>query len=215
MAVGQVSAAERLRRGGLAEAVRRDRAVAILRRLDASTVDPTVEALLSGGFTAIEFTLDSDEALAAISRWRERGLALVGAGTVRRLEHAEAAIEAGAQFLVSPSYSEEVVERSLELGVPVVPGCFSPTEIDAAWQQGATFVKLFPGGVVGPAYLRAVLAPLRDVEIVVTGGVDETTARSFLEAGAVGVGVSTVQLGQADGPDAVEAGSRRLLGAIA
>jgi len=215
MAVGEVRTVERLRGGEVAEAVREDKLVGILRRLDPDVVDTTVEALLRGGFTSIEFTVDSDDALGAIARWRARGGTLVGAGTVRRVDEAEAAIDAGAQFLVSPSYSEAVVERALELGVAVVPGCFSPTEIDAAWQQGATFVKLFPGAVVGPAYLRAVLAPLRDVEIVVTGGVDETSARAFLDAGAVGVGVSTVQLGQADGPEALEAGTRRLRAAVA
>lgn len=215
MAVGEVRTVERLRGGEVAEAVREDKLVGILRRLDPDVVDTTVEALLRGGFTSIEFTVDSDDALGAIARWRARGGTLVGAGTVRRVDEAEAAIDAGAQFLVSPSYSEAVVERALELGVAVVPGCFSPTEIDTAWQQGATFVKLFPGAVVGPAYLRAVLAPLRDVEIVVTGGVDETSARAFLDAGAVGVGVSTVQLGQADGPEALEAGTRRLRAAVA
>ena len=133
---------------------------------------------------------------------------------MRRAEDAEAAVEAGAQFLVSPTYNEAVVERALELDTPVVPGCFSPTEIDAAWRQGATFVKLFPGGVVGADYLRAVLNPLKDVEIVVTGGVDETTARSFLDAGAVGVGVSTAQLAQDDGPKAIEAATRRLRTAL-
>ena len=209
MAIGQLSTAQRLRGGEVAEAVRRDRLVAILRRLEPATVDPTVEALLRGGLASIEFTVDSEDAFGAIARWRERGGATVGAGTVRRVEDADAAIDAGAQFLVSPSYSEAVVERALEAGIPVVPGCFSPTEIDAAWQQGATFVKLFPGAVVGPAYLKAVLNPLRDVEIIVTGGVDETTARSFLDAGAVGVGVSTAQLGQADGPDAIESACTR------
>ena len=178
-------------------------------------VGPTVEALLRGGFTAVEFTVDSDGAFESIADWRASGRAFVGAGTVRRAEDAEAAVEAGAQFLVSPTYSEAVVERALELDTPVVPGCFSPTEIDAAWRQGATFVKLFPGAVVGVDYLRAVLNPLNDVEIVVTGGVDERSARSFLEAGAVGVGVSTVQLGRRGARAAIEAATRRLLAALA
>ena len=214
MAVGQASAVERLRTGEVAEAVRRDRLVAILRRLDPAVVGPTVEALLRGGITAVEFTVDSEGAFESIADWRASGRAFIGAGTVRRAEDAEAAVEAGAQFLVSPTYNEAVVERALELDTPVVPGCFSPTEIDAAWQQGATFVKLFPGGVVGADYLRAVLNPLKDVEIVVTGGVDETTARSFLDAGAVGVGVSTVLLAQDEGPAAIEAASRRLVAAL-
>ena len=219
MATGTASgAAERLRRSELADAVRRERAVAILRRLPAELVDPTVEALLAGGFRSIEFTFDSDDAAGAIARWRASGRAAVGAGTIRRPEEVDAAVDAGAEFLVAPTYREDVVERALELGVLVVPGCLSPSEIDAAWQQGATFVKLFPGGVVGAAYLKAVLAPLKDVEIVVTGGVDASTAGGFLGAGAVAVGVSTAQLGQpADasaGFAAVEAGARALLAAV-
>jgi 2-dehydro-3-deoxyphosphogluconate aldolase/(4S)-4-hydroxy-2-oxoglutarate aldolase len=219
MAVGQAaSTAARLRGSEVAEAIRRERAIAIMRRLPPAVVDPTVEALLSGGFAAIEFTVDSEGALVSIARWRDAGRALVGAGTVRTVEQVEPAVEAGAQFLVAPTYQEAVVERALELGVPCIPGCFSPTEIDSAWQQGATFVKFFPGGAVGPTYLRAVLAPLMDVEVVVTGGVEATIARAFLDAGAVAVGVSTAQLRQPEAPDgdflAVEEAARRLLAAV-
>ena len=219
MAVGQtVSAAERLRRSEVAEVIRRERAVAIMRRLPPAVVEPTVEALLRGGFAAIEFTVDSEDALGAIARWRAAGRALVGAGTVRTAEQVGPAVEAGAQFLVAPTYQEAVVERALELGVPCIPGCFSPTELDSAWQQGATFVKFFPGGAVGPGYLRAVLNPLEDVEVVVTGGVDATTARAFLDAGAVGVGVSTAQLRQPETPGgdfaALEQAARELLAAV-
>jgi 2-dehydro-3-deoxyphosphogluconate aldolase/(4S)-4-hydroxy-2-oxoglutarate aldolase len=215
MATGQaVSVAERLRASPVADAIRRDRVVAILRRLPPSLVNPTVEALLAGGFTIVELTVDSEDAFGSIARWRESGRALVGAGTVRAPDEVEPAVEAGAQFLVSPTYDEGVVERALELGVPCVPGCFSPTEIDRAWQQGASFVKLFPGAVVGPAYVRAVLAPLKDVQIVVTGGVDETSARPFLEAGAVAVGVSTANLGPAEDLAAIERAAWRLLSTI-
>jgi 2-dehydro-3-deoxyphosphogluconate aldolase/(4S)-4-hydroxy-2-oxoglutarate aldolase len=213
-----IGTAERLRRSELAEAVRREKAVAILRRLPAELVDPTVEGLLAGGFRSIEFTFDSPDAAGAIARWRATGRAAVGAGTIRRLEDVDGAVDAGAQFLVAPTYREDVVERALELGVPVVPGCLSPSEVDAAWQQGATFVKLFPGGVVGPGYLKAVLAPLKDVEILVTGGVDASTVRSYLDAGAVGVGVSTAQLGQPESAtgdfSALEANVRQLFAAI-
>jgi 2-dehydro-3-deoxyphosphogluconate aldolase/(4S)-4-hydroxy-2-oxoglutarate aldolase len=213
-----IGTAERLRRSELAEAVRREKAVAILRRLPGELVDPTVEGLLAGGFRSIEFTFDSPDAVGAITRWRATGRAAVGAGTIRRLEDVDGAVDAGAQFLVAPTYREDVVERALELGVPVVPGCLSPSEVDAAWQQGATFVKLFPGGVVGPGYLKAVLAPLKDVEILVTGGVDASTVRSFLDAGAVGVGVSTAQLGQPESAagdfSALEANVRQLFAAI-
>jgi len=211
--------AERLRRSELAEAVRRERAVAILRRLPRSVVDPTVEALLAGGFRTIEFTFDSEDSAGAIARWLADGRAVVGAGTIRHADQVDAAVEAGARFLVAPTYQEAVVERALELGVPCVPGALSPTEIDTAWQHGATFVKLFPGGLVGAGYLSAVLNPLKDVEILVTGGVDAASARSFLDAGAKAVGVSTAQLGQPSSPDgdfdAVEAAARELLAAVA
>jgi 2-dehydro-3-deoxyphosphogluconate aldolase/(4S)-4-hydroxy-2-oxoglutarate aldolase len=215
MAVGQASTtAERLRRGAVAETIRRDRAVAILRRLPPAEVDGIAEAVLAGGFTAIEFTVDSEGVEETIARWRAADRSLVGAGTVRVVEEVDLAAEAGAQFLVSPTYDEAVVERALELGLPCIPGALAPSEIDRAWRQGATFVKLFPGGVVGPAYLRAVLNPLKDVEIVVTGGVDETTARSFFDAGAIGVAVSTAQLDDSGGPAAVEAATKRLLASI-
>jgi 2-dehydro-3-deoxyphosphogluconate aldolase/(4S)-4-hydroxy-2-oxoglutarate aldolase len=207
--------AARLRRSDVAETIRRERVVAIMRRLPPRDVDPIVEALLAGGFAAIEFTVDSEDAHVAIGRWGATGRCLVGAGTVRSIEEVEPAVESGAQFLVSPTYDEATVERALELGVPCIPGAFTPSEIDRAWRQGATFVKLFPGGVVGPAYVRAVLNPLKDVEIVVTGGVDERSARTFLEAGAVALGVSTAQLSQDAGPSTIESASRRLLAAIA
>jgi 2-dehydro-3-deoxyphosphogluconate aldolase/(4S)-4-hydroxy-2-oxoglutarate aldolase len=219
MAIGDlIGTAERLRRSELADAIRTERAVAIMRRLPPAVVDPTVEALLRGGFRAIEFTFDSEDAVGAIARWRGSGRAIVGAGTIRHPEEVDPAVDAGAEFLVAPTYQEAVVERALELGVPCVPGCLSPSEIDRAWQQGATFVKLFPGAAVGAGYLRAVLAPLNDVEIVVTGGVDASSARSFLDAGAVGVGVSTASLAQPETPDAdfgpVERATRELLAAI-
>jgi 2-dehydro-3-deoxyphosphogluconate aldolase/(4S)-4-hydroxy-2-oxoglutarate aldolase len=219
MAVGARTTAGRLRDSEIAVAVRRQRAVAILRRLPPAVIDRTVEGLIAGGFGIIEFTVDSEGAFDEIARWRGDGRALVGAGTVRSAEQVDPAVEAGAQFLVAPTYQADVVERALELGVPVVPGAFTATEIDSAWAQGATFVKLFPGAAVGPAYLRAVLAPLADVEILVTGGVDATSARGFLEAGAVAVGVSTAQLGEPGTTDAdaraFESAARALLDAVA
>lgn len=209
---------ERLRRSELAGAIRRDRVVGIMRRLPPGVVDATVEALLAGGLTVVEFTADSDGALDSIARWRAAGRAFVGAGTVRHADTVDAVVDAGAQFVVAPTYDETVVERSLELGIPCLPGALSPTEIDAAWQQGATFVKLFPGAVMGAGYVKALLAPLRDVELVVTGGIDESSARSYIDAGALAVGVSTSGLGQpADGTGdfaGLAAAARRLLDSL-
>jgi len=218
VAVDVVGVVERLRSSEIANAVRRERAIAILRRLPPTIVDPTVEALLRGGFTIVEFTFDSEDAGAAISRWRKTDRAVIGAGTIRQAHEVDAAVEAGAQFLVAPTYQETVVERALELGVPCVPGCFSPTELDSAWLQGATFVKFFPSGPVGPSYLRAVMQPLKHLEVVVTGGVDATTAAAFLDAGAIAVGVSTAQLHQPGSRTgdfgALEEAARELLDAV-
>jgi 2-dehydro-3-deoxyphosphogluconate aldolase/(4S)-4-hydroxy-2-oxoglutarate aldolase len=91
-----------------------------------------------------------------------------------------------------------VLERALELGVPAVPGALTPTEIEAAWGMGAALVKLFPGALGGPAYVRDVLAPLSDVPLVVTGGVTAANARAFLDAGAVAVGVGGALIGADD-----------------
>lgn len=166
--------------------------MAILRRMPLPELFTAVEELVAGGLAIVEVTVDSEDAFGSIARLRREleGRALVGAGTLRAPEEAEAAIAAGAEFLVAPTYNEAVVERSLELGVPCVPGALSPTEIDAAWRQGATFVKLFPGAAVGPQFVRALLAPLHEVELVVTGGVDASSAPAFLDAGAVAVGIS-------------------------
>jgi 2-dehydro-3-deoxyphosphogluconate aldolase/(4S)-4-hydroxy-2-oxoglutarate aldolase len=161
------------------ERIRRERVVAVLRRV--ADVEATVERL---GLPVVEVTLDSEHALEAIARLRRRGDVTVLAGTVRTADEARAAVEAGAEALVSPAF----VPSIFDLGVPVIPGALTPTEIERAWHAGAAMVKLFPARLGGPAYVRDVLAPLGDVELMVTGGVTADNARAFLDAGAVAVG---------------------------
>ena len=139
------------------------------------------------GFGLIEITLDSDGALEAI---RRHPGAL--AGTVRTAAQVDAAVEAGAVAVVSPVFVPAVLERARELGVPAIPGALTPTEVEAAWRAGAALVKLFPAALGGPRYVRDLLAPLSDVPLIVTGGVDASNARAFLDAGAVAVGTSRV-----------------------
>jgi 2-dehydro-3-deoxyphosphogluconate aldolase/(4S)-4-hydroxy-2-oxoglutarate aldolase len=93
--------------------------------------------------------------------------------------------------VVSPGFFPEVVARAVELGIPAIPGALTPTEVETAWRAGAAMVKLFPAGLGGPGYVRDLLAPLRDVPLIVTGGVDASNARAFLDAGAVAVGVGS------------------------
>jgi 2-dehydro-3-deoxyphosphogluconate aldolase / (4S)-4-hydroxy-2-oxoglutarate aldolase len=188
--------------------IRAERVVAILRQVP--EVDFVVDALLAGGIRIVEITLDSENALGAIDRARSRGEVTVLAGTVRTARDAEAAVAAGAEACVAPGLVPEMVERCHSLGVPAIPGALTPSELEAASALGADLVKLFPGSLVGPDYVREVLAPLAGLELIVTGGVDPSNARAFLEAGAVAVGVGSALTSAAD----VESRARELVAAV-
>jgi 2-dehydro-3-deoxyphosphogluconate aldolase / (4S)-4-hydroxy-2-oxoglutarate aldolase len=189
--------------------IRAKRLVAILRRVQ--EVDPVVASLLAGGVSIVEVTLDSDRALDTIGRLREVPEVTVLAGTVRTPADAERAAAAGAEACVAPGLDPGTLERCGELGVPAIPGVLTPTEIEAAGRLGAELVKLFPGTLLGPGYVRQVRAPLAHVQLLVTGGVDASNARSFLDAGAVAVGVGSALTEASD----VEAEARRLVAAVA
>jgi 2-dehydro-3-deoxyphosphogluconate aldolase/(4S)-4-hydroxy-2-oxoglutarate aldolase len=169
-------------------------------------VDSRVARLAAAGVRVVEITLDGDDALGAIERARARGGLTVLAGTVREAEQVDAAVAVGAEGIVTPTLSLPVLERAAALGVPAIPGALTPTEIETAWRAGAALVKLFPAGLGGPRYVRDVLAPLADVPLLATGGVDAGSARAFLDAGAVAVGVGS---GLGD-----DASVRRLLDAV-
>jgi 2-dehydro-3-deoxyphosphogluconate aldolase/(4S)-4-hydroxy-2-oxoglutarate aldolase len=171
------------------ETIRAARLVAILRR--AAEADAEVARLAVAGVRVVEITLDSDDALGAIERARRRGDVTVLAGTVREPAQVDAAVSAGAEGIVAPSLSLAVLERAAALGAPSIPGALTPTEVETAWRAGAALVKLFPARLGGPRYVQDLLAPLADVPLVATGGVDATNARAFLDAGAVAVGVGS------------------------
>jgi 2-dehydro-3-deoxyphosphogluconate aldolase/(4S)-4-hydroxy-2-oxoglutarate aldolase len=171
------------------ERIRQERIVAVLRRLD--DVHPVVDALAGAGVGVVEVTLDAASALADIEGLRERGDVTVLAGTVRTPEDVDAAVAAGAEACVSPAFSGAVVARCHHLAVPVIPGAFTATEVEAAWRAGAAIVKLFPARLGGPPYVRDLLAPLADVPLLPTGGVDAANAADYLRAGAAAVGVGS------------------------
>jgi 2-dehydro-3-deoxyphosphogluconate aldolase / (4S)-4-hydroxy-2-oxoglutarate aldolase len=168
--------------------IRAETIVAVLRRVP--DLDRVAGELADAGIGVLEVTMDGDDALPAIERIRARGDVTVLAGTVRTVEQAEAAVAAGAEALVSPVFSGAVLARGHHLGVPVIPGALTPTELEAAWRAGAAMVKLFPARSVGPEYVSDVLKPLPDLPLLCTGGVSASNARDFLAAGAVAVGVS-------------------------
>ena len=106
------------------------------------------------------------------------------------------AIQAGAEFIVAPTLNLEVIELCKRLNIPVMPGCYTPTEMLAAWEAGADFVKLFPADVGGPAMVKAILAPLPQLQIVPVGGVDLNNAAAFLRSGAAALGVGSSLINQ-------------------
>jgi 2-dehydro-3-deoxyphosphogluconate aldolase/(4S)-4-hydroxy-2-oxoglutarate aldolase len=110
---------------------------------------------------------------------------------VRTLEALDVAARAEAAFIVGPTLDRAIVDGALERGLPVIPGAYSPTEIAHAWEHGATFVKLFPASSLGPAHVRELHGPLPAIELIATGGVDAASARGFLDAGCVAVGVGS------------------------
>jgi 2-dehydro-3-deoxyphosphogluconate aldolase / (4S)-4-hydroxy-2-oxoglutarate aldolase len=156
------------------------------------------EALRAGGIDVIELTMTVPFAVEIIRELaRQRGKFVVGAGTVLDAETARACILAGAQFVVSPATDEPTISCCRTYGIPVMAGALTPTEVVRAWRAGSDLVKVFPCGAVGGAsYLRALKAPLPQIELVPTGGVSLETAADFIAAGAsaVGAGADLVDL---------------------
>ncbi|WP_367306841.1 bifunctional 4-hydroxy-2-oxoglutarate aldolase/2-dehydro-3-deoxy-phosphogluconate aldolase [Alicyclobacillus acidocaldarius] len=177
-----------------------EKVVAVLRRLPSDTFLDVVRALVDGGVRAIEVTMDAPDGADLIRRTREAlgDHVLLGAGTVFTREQMRAAKEAGASFFVSPHLDPGLLEAAQEWGVPMVPGVLTPTEVAAALRHGAQAVKIFPGSLVGPGYLRDLRGPFKDLKAMVTGGVSEDNARAFLDAGAVAVGVGSSLFPKAD-----------------
>jgi 2-dehydro-3-deoxyphosphogluconate aldolase/(4S)-4-hydroxy-2-oxoglutarate aldolase len=174
-------------------ALEETRVVAILRRTDAARAIETARAILAGGVKAIEVTCDSPGVLDMIraisAEFGDR--MLVGAGTVLDVETAEAALAAGATYIVSPHTDAALVGAMAARGVPCVPGAFTATEALTAWRAGATVVKFFPAAPVGPGYLRDLRGPLRQIPFLPTGGITLDNAGSFIEAGAWGLGIGS------------------------
>ena len=152
------------------------------------------EAILAGGISVFEITMTIPDAPAVIRALRSRlgDKALIGAGTVLDAANARACIEAGAEFIVSPGFDPATIAAAHEAGIAAMPGALTPTEVIAAWKAGADVVKIFPCSALGGAsYLRALKGPLPQVKLMPTGGVNLNTAKDFLAAGAVALGVGS------------------------
>ncbi len=166
--------------------------VPVLRASSAKEALEIAKAIEAGGVPILEVTLTVPGAIHVIEQLVQHSgnRLLVGAGTVLDAETARACILAGAQFIVSPALDQPTIALCRKYSVPVLPGALTPTEIVAAWQAGADAVKVFPCSAVGGAkYLKAVKAPLPQIDLIPTGGVSLATAAEFLEAGAFALGV--------------------------
>jgi 2-dehydro-3-deoxyphosphogluconate aldolase/(4S)-4-hydroxy-2-oxoglutarate aldolase len=174
--------------------------VAILRGRSGARLAAACDSLLESGVRCLEITMNTPGALSVVRRLAGDGAtgAEVGVGTVRRADEVDAAADAGATFVVAPNMSPAVGERAAQRGLGWFPGALTPTEIAAAWDLGATAVKVFPAGSAGgPRYLREVRAPLDDILLVPTGGVSVEDVPGYLQAGAVAVGMGGPLIGRA------------------
>ncbi len=178
--------------------------IAILRGQRAGIIDPVVQALADGGFSALEITMNTPGAAALIRAavTSAKNRLAVGAGTVTSLPELHEAHAAGASFIVTPVVVPEVIVECVRLGLPVFPGAFTPTEIHQAYRLGATMVKLFPAHQLGPGYVRDLKAPLSSIPLLATGGITPESLPEYARAGADGFGLGSPLLQ----PDRLDAG---------
>ncbi len=174
-----------------------NKVIAIVRGVDKKDIVNTARALAKGGIKLIEVTFSqkdpehlvkTPELISMICK--ELGDEVcVGAGTVMNTQQCEAAFNAGAKYMISPNVDFDVIKKTVELGAVSMPGALTPSEAASAYNAGADFVKLFPAGVFGTAYIKAVCAPLNHIPFMAVGGVNAQNLNEFLNAGVKGVGV--------------------------
>jgi len=179
--------------------------VAIMRAKSADQLLEAAEAVLAGGVKAIEVTMTTPGALDVIRQAINKfgGTVLFGVGSVLDSETARSAMLAGAQFVVCPTLNIRTIEICNRYSVPVMPGAYTPTELLTAWEAGASIVKVFPASAGGPAYIKAVKAPLPHIRLAAVGGVDLNNTADFIRAGVdiVGVGGELVSQKLLDAKD--------------
>jgi 2-dehydro-3-deoxyphosphogluconate aldolase/(4S)-4-hydroxy-2-oxoglutarate aldolase len=196
--------------------------IPVLRARNAAQAHAVVKAMIAGGVTVVEVTMTVPGAVDLLKELKREyaGQLLLGSGTVTTADEAEATIEAGAEFVVSPSFHPDVVAKTRALGKVSIPGALTPTEVITAWRAGADFVKIFPCSAVGGAsYLKALLAPFPHLKLIPTGGVTLQTAESLFRAGAraLGVGSDLVNLAAVDAghPETITEAARAYLKVLA
>jgi 2-dehydro-3-deoxyphosphogluconate aldolase / (4S)-4-hydroxy-2-oxoglutarate aldolase len=196
--------------GEIKETLERVGLIPVLRATSAEIGHALVEAMIAGGATVIEVTMTVPGAVTLLRELKQRygdGI-LLGSGTVTDPAQVEATVEAGAEFVVSPSLHPDVIVRTKQLGKVSIPGALTPTEVITAWRAGADYVKVFPCSAMGGAsYLKSLRAPFPELKLIPTGGVTLQTAADFLRAGACALGVGADLVNAA----AITEGKRELI----
>ncbi|MDU0204210.1 bifunctional 4-hydroxy-2-oxoglutarate aldolase/2-dehydro-3-deoxy-phosphogluconate aldolase [Paenibacillus sp. MAH-36] len=178
------------REQGLKE-IERTRIIAIVRGVKEAHIFSVAEALLKGGVTVMEVTLNTPGALTMISDLQTKlgEQMYIGAGTVLDVEDAQKAVQAGASFLITPNLDEDVIRYANREGVPIFPGAMTPTEVVKAWKAGATAIKIFPSASLGLSYIKELMGPLDHIPMMAVGGVTEENIKQFLDLGCYGLGI--------------------------
>ena len=176
------------------EAIHRVGIVPVIRAASPEKAIAIAEAVRAGGVNILEITMTVPGAIEAIRELAERygDDVVLGAGSVIEADAARDAVDAGARFIVGPAIDHEVIAACRKMGVPCCPGALTPSEVLEAWRAGADVIKIFPAGNVGgPNYIRALKAPLPQIELMPTGGVNLDTAADFIRAGSFALGVGS------------------------
>lgn len=166
--------------------------IGILRGIDSEIAVDVAEAVVEGGVTAIEVTADTSDAIQIIETLSDSlDNVSVGAGTVLDSQTARSVQIAGAEFVVTPTVDEGVINTCNRYGIPIVSGAFTPTQVMSAYELGADLVKIFPAETGGHKHISSINSPLGHVPLVPTGGVQPTNAGKYINAGAVAVGAGS------------------------
>ena len=167
--------------------------IGIVRGMPFDTIKNILSVYADAGLSTIEITMNTEGAAEMIAFIADNfGSKLnIGAGTVCTQAELDSALNAGAQFVVTPVVNHKIIERCVNVGVPIFPGAFSPTEIYNAWEMGAYMVKIFPATQMGPNYIKELKAPLNKIKLVPTGGITLENIETFKNAGADGYGLGS------------------------
>jgi len=185
-----------MNRQNIIDEILKRKAVAVLRIKEPEKLKKVIEALAEGGITIAEITMTVPNAIQLIEKMNnelDKNI-IIGVGSVLNTQIAEDAIKAGAKYVVSPIFKKEIIEKAHQYDIPAMPGCFSPTEIQTAYEAGADIIKVFPADVLGMAFFKGILAPMPHLKLMPTGGVTLTNAGEWLKAGACAVGIGSALL---------------------